>query len=97
VVKFCGPGDKILDLVPSIPKERQIDLRELGLKNRQIEALKMMVNQKKTFTVGQYVREFGITDKTARMDLKKLISRNLVEKVGKTKGAHFRAKAILPK
>ncbi len=97
VVKFYGPGDKILDLVPSIPKERQIDLRELGLKNRQIEALKMMVNQKKTFTVGQYVGEFGITDKTARMDLKKLISRNLVEKVGKTKGAHFRAKAILPK
>jgi predicted HTH transcriptional regulator len=97
VVKFHGPGDKILDLVPSIPEERQIDLRELGLKNRQIEALKIMVNQKKTFTVGQYVREFGITDKTARVDLKKLVSRNLIEKVGKTKGAHFRAKAILPK
>ncbi|MBM4141273.1 MAG: DUF4062 domain-containing protein, partial [Nitrospira sp.] len=38
VVTFNGPGDRILDLVPSIPKERQVDLRELGLNERQIEA-----------------------------------------------------------
>jgi hypothetical protein len=44
VVKFYGPGDKILDLVPSIPKERQTDLREFGLNERQIEALKTIIS-----------------------------------------------------
>jgi len=97
VVKFYGPGDKILDLVPSIPKERQTDLRELGLNDRQIEALRLMVNEKKTFTISQYTHTFKVTDKTARTDLKELDSLNLITKVGKTKGAYFRAKEGLPK
>ncbi|MEK6679089.1 MAG: ATP-binding protein [Nitrospirota bacterium] len=97
VVKFYGPGDKILDLVPSIPKERQVDLRELGLNNRQIDALSLMVNEKKTFTISQYIRKFNVTDKTARMDIGGLISKNFIEKIGQTKGAYFRAKTELPK
>lgn len=97
VVKFHGPGDKILDLVPSIPKERQIDLRELGLNGRQIEVLRLMLNEKRTFTIRQYIKTFKITDKTARTDLKELESKDFVEKIGETKGAFFRAKAGLPK
>lgn len=97
VVKFYGPGDKILDLVPSIPKERQTDLKELGLNNRQIETLRLMVNEKKTFTISQYIEKFKVTDKTARVDLKELEIKNFIEKVGRTKGAYFRAKIELPK
>lgn len=92
-----GPGDRILNLVPTIPKERQIDLRELGLNERQMEALRLMVNEKKTFTISQYINAFKVTDKTARTDLKELESLNLIEKVGKTKGAFFSAKEGLPK
>jgi len=97
VVKFYGPGDRILDLVPSIPKERQIDLRELGLNERQIEVLRLMLNEKRTLTIGQYIKTFKITDKTARTDLKELESKGFVEKIGETKGAFFRAKTGLPK
>jgi len=41
VVKFYGPEDNILDLVSSIPEERVIDLKELKLKDIQIQALKV--------------------------------------------------------
>jgi len=92
VVKFYGPGDKILDLVPSIPKERQIDLKKMGLNERQIEALRLMVNEKKTMEIVVYCDHFQVNEKTARRDLKKLIDIGLVEKIGSTKGAFFKAK-----
>ena len=41
-VTFYGPGERILDL---IPEEGVVDLRELGLNERQIEALQLMVNE----------------------------------------------------
>lgn len=97
VVRFYGPGDKILDLVPSIPEERQTDLKKLGLNERQIEALRLMVNDGKTFTVVSYIERFGVTDKTARTDLKRLTTQNLVIKTGQTKGAYFHTKGKLPK
>lgn len=97
VVRFYGPGDKILDLVPSIPEERQTDLKKLGLNERQIEALRLMMNAGKTFTVVSYIERFGVTDKTARTDLKKLTTQNLVIKTGQTKGAYFHTKGKLPK
>ena len=84
VTKFYGPGEKILDIVPSIPKERQVDLRELGLNKRQIEALRLMVNERKTFTINEYYQKFNTSEKTARRDFKKLISLGFVEKIGST-------------
>ncbi len=92
VVKFYGPGEKILDLVPSIPKERQIDLRELGFNNRQIETLRLMVNEGKTFTINEYYKKFNTNEKTARRDFKKLISLGFVEKIGSTKKAYFKTR-----
>lgn len=83
--------------MPSIPKERQIDLRELRLNERQIEVLRLMLNERRSFTIKQYIKTFKITDKTARTDLKELESKAFVEKVGETKGAFFRAKKGLPK
>lgn len=98
VVKFYGPGERILELVDSIPKERQTDLKELGLNERQIEALRLMVNEKKLFTIKEYVRVFHrISDKTAKRDVKKLVETGLVEKVGYKKGAYFQAKMDVPK
>ena len=41
-VTFQGPGERILDL---IPEEGVTDLRELGLNKRQIEVLRLMVNE----------------------------------------------------
>ena len=91
VVKFFGPGDKILDLVSSIPEERQTDLKKLGLNERQVEALRLMVNEKQTLEIADYCKKFDVTEKTARRDLKKMISIGYVEKIGATKGAFFKA------
>lgn len=91
-VTFYGPGDKILDLVPSIPKERQVDLKELGLNDRQIEVLKLVVNKKQNITIQKYADMFNISDKTAKRDIKKLVEVEMIEKVGFKKGAYFKAK-----
>jgi len=92
VVKFYGPGDKILDLAPDIPEERQIDLKKIGFNERQIEILRLMVNKNKNFDISEYYKKFKINEKTARRDLKKLVELEFVEKVGSTKKAFFRAK-----
>lgn len=91
VVKFYGPGEKILDLVPSIPKERQVDLRELGLNERQIEALRLMVNEKKVITNRLYRERFRITDRTALRDLDFLLKKKLIKREGFKKDAVYRA------
>lgn len=91
-ITFYGPGEKILDLVSSIPEERQLDLRELGLNDRQIEALKLMMNEGKEFVIEEYHGFFNVNEKTARRDLKKLIKMGFVEKIGTTKKAFFKAK-----
>ncbi len=91
-ITFYGPGDKILDLVPNIPEERQVDLKKLGLNDRQVEALRLMVNEGKKFIIVEYCKLFEMNEKTARRDLKKLIEKDLVKKVGTTKKAYFKAK-----
>lgn len=83
VVKFYGPGDKILDLVSNIPDERMTDLKELGLNERQIEALKMMVNENKVFTSNLYQEIFNVSRNTASRHLNKLVELKQVQKIGK--------------
>ena len=83
VARFYGPGDKILDLVPSIPKERQTDLRELGLNDRQIEALRLMVNEGQSFTNRKYRDMFKVTNKTAATDLKILVKKEMAQVKGR--------------
>jgi len=73
VVKFYGPGDKILDLVPSIPEERQTDLKKLGLNERQIEALRLMVNEKRVITNELYQTIIKVSRRTALRDLRGLV------------------------
>lgn len=89
VVKFYGPGDKILDLVPSIPKERQIDLKELGLNVRQIEVLRLMVNESKIFTNRKYRQLFKVGNKTASADLNNLIKKEMIQIRGKGRSVEY--------
>lgn len=88
-VTFYGPGDKILDLIK--PKD-MVDLMDLGLNDRQIEALRLMVNERRKFTIKEYVNVFKVSDKTGKRDMKKLINLGLVLKRGFKKGAYFEAK-----
>lgn len=78
VVKFYGPGEKILDLVPSIPKERQTDLIRLGLNKGQIEALRLMDNEKKILFNKQYCKLFDVSNQTFVRDMKTMITLGFV-------------------
>ena len=92
VAKFYGPGDKILDLVPSIPKERQVDLKELGLNARQIEALRLMLNQGSTFTNRKFREIFKVTNKTAAVDLNTIIKTGMAQMRGRGRNVEYVAK-----
>jgi len=87
VVRFQAPED-ILDLVPD---KRKLNLKELGLNDRQIKALRIMINQKEKITVRRYAESFNVSEKTAKRDLKKLMELKLIRKKGVKKGAYFEA------
>ncbi len=90
-VTFYGPGDKILDLVSSIPEERQTDLKKLELNERQIEALRLMVNEGKVMTNALYQEIFNVSRRTSLRDLKKLVDVEQVRVEGVGKGSKYRA------
>lgn len=92
VVKFYGPGDKILDLVPSIPEHRQTDLKKLGLNNRQIEALRLMVNEKAVFSNKEYRDHFKVSNQTFVRDMKLMIELGQVSSIGTGRALKYLAK-----
>ncbi|MEA1925150.1 MAG: helix-turn-helix domain-containing protein [Candidatus Altiarchaeota archaeon] len=79
-VTFRGPGDEILDLIK--PRDR-IDLRELGLNERQIKALRLMVNEGKRLTNKKYRELFHVSKVTAFRDLTQLVDEGLINESGK--------------
>ncbi len=85
-VTFYGPGDDILDL---IPEAGVTDLRELGLNERQIEALRVMVNDGKELTNRRYRELFGAPRRTAARDLEKLVKTGWVRQKGTGKGTRY--------
>ena len=91
VVKFYGPGEKILDLVPSIPEERQTDLKKLGLNERQIDALRLMVNEKKVFSNQAYRAHFKVSNQTFVRDMKLMVEIGQVRAAGKGRSLRFSA------
>lgn len=92
VVRFYGPGDKILDLAPDIPERRVVaDLKQLKLNNRQINALKMMVDDGQVLTNSIYQEEFGVSRQTASRDLKDLLDKGQIYSTGKGKGTEYKA------
>ena len=76
---FFGPGERILDL---IPRAGVTDLRELGLNERQIEALRLMVNEGRELSNKEYREVFGISRPTAARDLK-LVETGWIQETGK--------------
>lgn len=78
-VTFQGPGKRILDL---IPEEGVTDLRTLGLNERQIEALRLMVNEGKALTNKHYRERFGVATNTALRDLERLVQTGWVKQEG---------------
>ena len=67
------------------------DLKELGLNDRQIEALRMMVNDKVVFTNSLYQKHFNISERTASRDLKGLVDKDQINATGKRKGRKYMA------
>lgn len=91
-VTFYGPGDKILDLIPSIPEERQTDLKKLGLNERQIEALRLMVNEGKIMTNREYREIFNVSNQTFVRDMRLFTKLNFVISEGTGKTIKFKAR-----
>ena len=87
-VTFRGPGDAILDL---IPEEGVTDLRDLELNERQIEVLRLMVNEGQEITNAKYQNLFGVSRRTATRDLKKLVETEWVRQEGSGKGTRYSA------
>ena len=78
-----------MDLVPTVPKEKEVDLRELGLNDRQIRVLKLMVNEDRIFTNREYRQLFNVTNKTASTDLNGLVERRMVQTRGKGRSVEY--------
>ena len=87
-VTFPGPGERILDL---IPEEGVTDLRALGLNERQIEALALMVNEGLEFTNQRYREQFGVTSKTSARDLGRLVEAGQARRLGRGRGVRYAA------
>lgn len=91
-ITFYGPGDKILDLVSDIPKERQTDLKELGLNERQTESLRLMINEGQKFTNRKFRQLFKVTNKTAATDLNTLVKVGMAQLSGSGRSVEYSAK-----
>lgn len=88
-VTFHGPGEDILDL---IPEEGVTDLRELGLNERQIEALRLMVNEGREMTNREYRQMFDVSRPTAARDLRELVEIGWAQEIGRGRSLRYTAK-----
>lgn len=88
-VTLFGPEDEILDLIPEKGGE---DLREKGLNERQIEALRVMVNENKSLTNKEYRQQFDISRQTATRDLTELEEKGFVVGKGQGRSKHYTPK-----
>jgi len=87
-VTFYAPED-ILKL---IPEKGKIDLKGLGLNERQISALAVMVNEGKKFTNKEYCSLFNVSRQTATRDLSYLVDKNMILEKGKGRGVYYESK-----
>ena len=85
-VTFSGPGERLLDLVR---EEHVLDLREVGLNDRQIEALGLMVNQGEKLSTRTYTTRFDVSRKTAYSDLNTLVEKGFAVKKGRGRNVHY--------
>jgi len=72
-----------------IDEEGVTDLRELGLNERQIEALRLMVNADEEMTNRRCREMFDITYRTAVRDLNDLVEKGQARRVGQGRGTRY--------
>ncbi len=87
-VTFLGPGDNILDL---IPEAGVTDLRALGLNERQVQALALMVNEGRELTNREFREMFGVAKNTALRDLDGLVRTGWVRQVARGRSSGYLA------
>jgi len=87
-VTFPGPGEHILDL---IPEEGVTDLHALGLNERQIEALALMVNEGQVLTNRDYRELFDVGNQTAARELMGLVEKGQARRVGAGRATQYEA------
>ena len=63
-------------------------LRELGLNERQIDAL-LFYKNKKEITGFEYAERYEIAERTARADLAELVEKQVLTKIGETKSVKY--------
>jgi len=63
----------------------------LGLNDRQIEALRLMVNERMVMTNTVYREKFKVSDRSALRDLDDLVKKGLVKRAGKRRAAEYQA------
>jgi len=85
LVRFYAPED-ILSLIPEPGK---INLEKMGLNERQIKALGLMVNEGKVFTNKEYREHFGVSNWTCVGDMKLLEKHGFVIVEGKGKSTVY--------
>jgi ATP-dependent DNA helicase RecG len=85
-VTFLGPGERILDL---IPEAGVTDLRALGLNERQVQALVLMVNEGRELTNREYREMFGISYMTAFRDLNALVKTGQAKVIGSGRASRY--------
>ena len=85
-VSFWGPGSRVLEL---IPEGGVTDLEALGLNERQVGALHLMVNEGRELTRQQYQEMFGIPKRTAVRDLNGLITAGQTRRIGRGPGVRY--------
>ncbi len=85
-VTFQGPGDRILDL---ISEAGVTDLHALGLNERQVRALAVMVNEGRELTNREVREMFSSTDRSALRDLTRLTTLGLVRRLGEGRTVRY--------
>jgi len=80
------------DILKLIPDKGKIDLKELGLNERQISALTVMVNEGKKLTNKEYCSLFNVSRQTATRDLSYLVDKNMILEKGKGRGVYYESK-----
>lgn len=57
------------------------NLKDHGLKKRQINALSLMTNEDKVFTYSKYNQEFNVSRSTSERDLNELVDKGFIRKI----------------
>ena len=88
VVKFYGPGDRILDLAPSIPANRMTDLSHLN--KRQLEVLQLIYNKEEVISRKDYAQRFNTSIRSAQRDLRQLLAESLIVQEGSGRAVKYK-------